>query len=613
MYVDLIDQISKEDKTRIENFIYKYGIKKEDFLGLDEWLKSWNFSKQKLYKLLGNNLIKSFPFEYNKTPAALASELKRLYSSHEIKDVFDDFFDFCLKKKKDYSHFLPGESIIADINCESGECFYSNKCEINIKEAAPWKDKPLQISNGMSLFKAIKRILDYYAPEFTYDKEILEDFRIKVSMILMEKEIKGELCFSIHPLDFMTMSSNSLNWSSCMSWVTDGCYKVGTLEMMNSNNVICCYLKSSIPYVFNEEHKDDPLYIWNNKKWRSLIYITKDILMAGKSYPYKDESLSKIILDYAKNLAKENLHFNYQFGPELYRDMSNIGSVVDFYELSYDNQFSKKKKIILNTDGMYNDLYNNIQYPFWCYRNPVRHNKIISLSGKSVCLKCGNSITSNHLDDADDYNERYENANNLVCEDCFEEYRCHFCTGNPMKDYYDISVAKSYETSTIHICKECYNKFVKICPCCGEPFVLGYYSSDMLPYDQVIWYYNHNDELSIKKHIEDICPSNFTTCFEGSYDSFYKYVTEHLKRDFYKEKLFMCNKCYKQYYMNTTKVQKIEIERSPRVTFSGRTIELAPLVYYFLPDTEDAQRFRYINLKAPSEVPKVVSINYCDL
>ena len=48
-YIDLIKEISAEDRVTMENYIYNYGVKKENFIGLDTWLQNWSHSNQRLF------------------------------------------------------------------------------------------------------------------------------------------------------------------------------------------------------------------------------------------------------------------------------------------------------------------------------------------------------------------------------------------------------------------------------------------------------------------------------------------------------------------------------------------------------------------------------------
>ena len=71
-----------------------------------------------------------------------------------------------------------------------------------------------------------------------------EEIRLAHSQIFNTNKMTGTLCLSIHPLDYATASDNDNGWSSCMSWRDDGCYRMGTVEMMNSPMVICAYFAS---------------------------------------------------------------------------------------------------------------------------------------------------------------------------------------------------------------------------------------------------------------------------------------------------------------------------------------------------------------------------------
>ena len=89
-YINLIDKLSDLDKERINNYIDSYGVPIKTFIGLDEWLQNWSHSNQRLYKLLGNQFIKEFNYEFEKNSDLLALEMKNLL-----------LFDF----KKSYHRF----------------------------------------------------------------------------------------------------------------------------------------------------------------------------------------------------------------------------------------------------------------------------------------------------------------------------------------------------------------------------------------------------------------------------------------------------------------------------------------------------------------------------
>jgi hypothetical protein len=308
-------------------------------------------------------------------------------------------------------------------------------------------------------------------------------------------------------MDFMTMSDNASNWSSCMSWSSadgGGCYKIGTVEVMNSNCVVCCYLESSNEsFYFNSKDAD---HKWNNKKWRQLFYITKDIIVSGKPYPYNSEILTKEVLCLLQKLSKENLGVKYSFGPEVYMDMKTVYSEDDFEKARDDK---KGKRILFDTKGMYNDMANDHDMIFTCVRNKIKKNKIINISGKNPCLCCNGDVIENLYED--EYNDRYENTGSLVCQSCIEDnFNCDECGRvSPFKKIYNVGEKR--------LCVNCATKFKK-CPCgCGtilntekdfliddESIVCTYRVSDEYPAVNqrrgILQSYYHTSEQAIKNH-----------------------------------------------------------------------------------------------------------------
>ena len=120
--------------------------------------------------------------------------------------------------------------------------------------------------------------------------ESFENFRLAHSRILNSTKLHGQLCISIHPLDYMTMSDNDCDWDSCMSWKNEGSYRLGTVEMMNSPSVVVAYLESSTPMWL-------PKGVWNNKKWRCLFIVTPDVITSVKGYPYNSNALNAIVIE----------------------------------------------------------------------------------------------------------------------------------------------------------------------------------------------------------------------------------------------------------------------------------------------------------------------------
>ena len=340
----------------------------------------------------------------------------------------------------------------------------------NIKFKLDGEKKTFQAQKGQKPMRVLGRFLTY-CKNLEGANEIIqeyEDFRLAHSVILNDKVVKGNMVISIHPLDFMTMSDNNSNWGSCMSWRENGCYHVGTVEMMNSNNVLCCYIENSEPFYFSKNKDDvDEDYLWYNKKWRQLVYFTKDIIVSGKPYPYANNEISKVLIQTIRELARKNLDWTYSFGPEEYRDMIHItGSYSMKRAKNYIRHgYMKKHNIIFDSKGMYNDMLNDSYTKYWCVRNKVEHNKVISYSGKAPCLCCGGPVVYETYDDYD-YNERYANCGSTVCEDCKEDLKCSICNdAYPHLKHYTVFLNNGKK---IRICESCIKDYIRKCPDCGK-------------------------------------------------------------------------------------------------------------------------------------------------
>ena len=506
MGFNLVSVLTNKDKELITQYVHSFGVV-SDFIGVDEWLRYWGANKIKMYKLLGNQLTYKVPFCFQKDEQMLYQQISAFVKQEMMYDPFNSitenssFFNILDKLDEVEDHF--------DISSEGGGILVEEKygtrnfteeslriairdlctiCNINANKSSYTirlsnkpTNKTLTIQAGAKVIKTLGKILNFIksyvvTEQGKYYYNLLvkkyEKIRIKHSMILNDKTVKGNLVFSIHPLDFMTMSDNSLNWQSCMSWQNEGCYRIGTVEMMNSNNVICCYIEDEKnPFEFQNQATGE-VYFWNNKKWRQLEYVNPDIIMTGKAYPYQNNEISKIVLNELRELAHKNLKWKFMFGPEEYKDMKYINSTYAMNRArdyrNYPNCYGgmHKKNILFDTHGMYNDVLNDHATTYWCVRNAVDKTKIINVSGPNNCLCCNEPVS--YLNNYEDqYNERYANTGNVVCNDCVDAFfTCHVCGGSFGKDKY-VTLSNGNR-----ICKDCAKRFVKECPICNQPFAI---------------------------------------------------------------------------------------------------------------------------------------------
>ena len=521
--MNLIDLLPEKDKKLMEKYIHLYGINEKNFIGLNEYLKPWAESKKKLYKLLGNNFQLEIPYSYEKPESIMRNHF---YNFLEEQSFTAKFMQFLRKNPYD----LDSDTINTLWSFTSSNIYIQDKTSKTIKFISKESGKEVRLPMGMKPIRALQKIVLSFPEELPIS--LFEEFRIKHSLCLNDKYIKGTLVLSIHPFDFITMSDNDSDWSSCMSWMDEGCYHIGTVEMMNSNNVICAYVKSSKPFVFDKTRDLE----WNNKKWRQLIYVTKDIIMSGKAYPYSSKDLSFKIIKELKNLAEENLSWTYSFGPEKYSDMIHINSnnSMDRNREWLKNNQSTKHNIIFDTKGMYNDMLNDNHTDYWCYRNKVKKMRIISVSGKTPCACCGGPTlykSSYH----EDYNDRWENPERIICPECFDEGECYSCSSFKGKNSL---IRFNLEGQNVGLCLNCAKERLVKCPCCGKFFDKRNYicSRPGLRLEEKI-YYNDYDH------------------FESHYYMHEKFVRKVVRPASEMKVIpaFMCSKCAEKDVFNNKK------------------------------------------------------------
>lgn len=567
--IDLVAELSELDKARIKNYLTKYGSPAH-IIPLEEYLADWSKNKQKLYKMLGNKFIVESEYKYTKP----FSELEYEFSNHllfvgdsPILIFYNYIRDFINKYDEGIPHMNKDTSFkqaINDIyyNLITKTSLANNKITFSIKYKFPGHDKELKLQSGGKLLKAIQKIVKYFEQEMkNYSSEVdpiekFEEFRLAHSRVTNDKEVKGRICISIHPLDFITMSDNENNWESCMNWQMEGCYRTGTVEMLNSNCTVCCYIhnpKNQFRFYLNrnERKKHDSSkitedWIWNSKKWRQLFYVTKDIMVGGKAYPYQNESITTKILNILRDLAKDNLNWTYKYGIEPYKDMLHLVSLRAIDRARYYRRYSpKKKNIIFHSNSMYNDLI--CYYPeinFLCYRNKVKKTTIINISGPAKCLCCGDNLLYENeyfsdeyydIDSVEHYHDRYAYTDSVVCLTCKDEYyKCEYCEEVSMEEPLKTITYKGKE---IRVCEYCQKGMYK-CPCCGEYFNIHDFGN--FRYFAISTPYKGIQDLEILSRKM------------RSYQDPYFDTVDNIK------KIYACSNCIADFYRDFNKIEEID-------------------------------------------------------
>ena len=386
--------------------------------------KFWQPAKsQYLYKLLGNQFIISKPVTYNRATRDIENDAAEMLRNHcQFVTAYNDIVYYLATNQ------LISDSVyLAMSHMVSSSNFATNLTISNFELNLPNMSKPLKITSGTKLMKALGKIVEAikdYTKFCRHDhlrtldlSDAFEKVRLAHSLILNQKTLKGKLCLSIHPLDYATASDNECGWSSCMSWQEEGCYRLGTVEMMNSPMVVSVYLASDKAYMDMGGEE------WNSKKWRAWAIVTKDIILMNRNFPYENEELNRIALRWLKELAETNLGWQYEHCDRCFDELN----------------------IHFETNYMYNDVCSDMPYvirPNYDYHV----DKYINFSGKAQCMCCGDEIPFDE-DNRDDF------AADLCCEKCTSKERiyCSECGCLVCDDdiYYDDD-GNAY-------CCDCYN------------------------------------------------------------------------------------------------------------------------------------------------------------
>lgn len=422
-------------------------------------LSRWEANKRTLFKGLGKQLRVTLPITISRNHNMFYNQIKDLYGalgkSHFVNFETDSSFNYIKDYTRNefifsfFSHYVK-ETLKNTYRHEAREEFGNlayifNYYTIECNEISKNIELPscgLKFQKGTRPMRAIQKIIKKTNYPHT---ELFEQWRNAISNLCSNRSFKGNLTLSIHPLDFMTLSDNKCDWSSCMNW-RNGSYSLGTVEMMNSNCAMVAYLNS------DTEFAPHGLPI-PNKSWRALVFAHKDILIVGKNYPYRNEDLELLVLKEVSALLKKNLNWDYQYKDQLYKDLfpfqsnSFVRESLSRQKMRYKENGASRHKIICYTDFMYNDMIEDKDFGYYCYRNKPKKTLFLNLSGPVTCLCCGETRYE-WLDDLSVYS-------NSVCRSCRANLRCRLC-GHTLQDHEEVVFI---EKGTHIICEDCSTEY----------------------------------------------------------------------------------------------------------------------------------------------------------
>jgi hypothetical protein len=431
--------ISKEEKdiieTLIDDFAFEYSNNNSRRVSVDTLLKPWEDAKSEyLLHMFNNQLILSKPISYQKSIETMAQEISAMMDRKE--EGYEFYVNYTRFRKNfpiELAYFMRPSILASNI-------YNFDSFSIQTPEG-----KELKINKGCKVIKALGKIAAAFnIPGF-------EKFRLAHSRILNQKQLTGNLCLSIHPLDYLTMSMNDCGWSSCMNWSTYGEYRRGTVEMMNSPNVIVAYLTSDKPYEIY------PNTYWNNKKWRELFICAPEVICGIKGYPYCNESIEKIAADWIKELATI-----FTYSPE-------YAPLLPGHRVIFPS--GNPGTLNFTTDAMYNDFGTCEHY---AYISPnISDYNSINYSGPSECMCCGELYNSFYCESA------------LVCNNCEEIMVCEECGER-------IDTSDAFYVDGSYYCSECVDEVAIQCALTLEYHFPSncatlYLSPDRRKFNDYIW------------------------------------------------------------------------------------------------------------------------------
>lgn len=436
-------------------------------------LRFWNDAKTDWFHSFGDKLVLEKRISYTENKETTIERMRELtLSSPDYHDIYDTLLLAMAKLKGVYS---------CEVLVLLSPAVLANNCYNDVTITIPL-GKGIKIQKGCKPLPTIHKLLR----AIDFSEEVYERFRIAHSQILNSTKVHGTLCLSIDPLDYITMSDNDSNWSSCMSWADhNGEYHGGTIEMMNSPDVLIAYIKSDEPY-----YPCGNSYPFSNKKWRQLIIAHKDILLGNRHYPFHCEEAEQEALYWVKEIMETTM--SCSFSNELIPLRNN------------SNRNPKDVYLNISTDVMYNDVYDT--------RNgflttvPVDHNIELDISGPRNCMSCGELID---LEAPPEW---------VTCIHCNDAVICENCGAYVVNDdsYFSNSLGQCF-------CRDCVdNAEVTFCSCCDEPYM----DCDITPLD--IDFDDDPDYSNIRTAY--LCPDCYRSIPFGDFGEKDKYGYYHYGR-----------------------------------------------------------------------------------
>lgn len=341
----------------------------------DKLFEIWRLAKNDIINAFGGKYIIEYP--------------ERVYFDIGKKEKHERIIEFISLIENVY-----GNSELAQFIEDQEEGFFQN---LTVADYTTWNGK--SIKKGTKLVKSFKYFIN--------NDKILTDIQNEASRIIQEDKIEGTLCFSVHPLDFLSLSETTYNWHSCHA--LNGEYRAGNLSYMMDSSTFICYLKGDQEV---ELPNFGPEVKWNSKKWRVLLFLSNDwnMMFAGRQYPFSTASgMDFVLKDFfpmIKTIDYKYENINWSDWNQVISKSLNLTNGIalnfDSFYLPMGYKLSPLDEIVEDAVGskQFNDLLNSSCYhPIFSFKYGLEFfgNKRMfvdkktkfSIGAFTYCLHCG--------------------------------------------------------------------------------------------------------------------------------------------------------------------------------------------------------------------------------
>lgn len=311
---------------------------------------------------------------------------------------------------------------------------------------------------GMKLIKSFKFFIE--------DKNLLREVQDYASTYIQQQKLTGKLCFSVHPLDFLSSSENNYNWRSCHA--LDGDFRAGNFSYMLDETTFMVYIKNEKGNVFLERFPND--VPWNSKKWRTLFHTNKSntLLIAGRQYPYNLDACKDIVLELWEKMTNKN----FSAWKNNYVTSDSTGRALQYRYMTIKNLLYPLEMLVqaghesLNyNDVLHSSVYDSPYYAFEMYNYDFNSAETfmddeykIVIGAHVPCLCCGNHFLTE--------------SSAICCDYCADYLICNCCNRKISLDeplfyvqYGNIGSSSVYLEEIF--CEDCMEQYTDVCSVCG--------------------------------------------------------------------------------------------------------------------------------------------------